>query len=279
MAWERRKGSRRRYYYHTVLQDGVVVKQYLGAACDAATRIVAKADEITKSQKQAARLVAQTERELCKSIAEDFKSLEHQFRTLLRADLMSRGFFHRYGAWKKMKPRNRTSAPSDAAESLPPTERLAYLVERANRGDPDALDDIRRALADHPFITETVGDLSAHVERTLIGAIAGTQVFLAESLKLQAEDFRTQLGGGQHVTAMEKMLIDHVILAWLELNHARMMSIDSSAQRGETRFRQDLVDVASRRLATAMAELVKVRKLLGNDVVATEPDTTSTDES
>src|SRR5258706_92641 len=103
---------------------------------------------------------------------------------------------------------------SRKSETGPAVAVLERLAARAPTGDPAAVVDLRRVLDKNPDIWQSVGDLSAHVERTFISLLAGRNELVAESIRRQISALRRSLGYGSDTPA-QRLLADEIVACWL----------------------------------------------------------------
>jgi len=145
----------------------------------------------------------------------------------------------------------------------PPAEaEIRDLLERARRGDADALPGLRAALDGHPEVWRSYGDLAAHAQAAWIGLIGGPDLALGEALGRRAAALRAELAGPAS-TPIEALLAERVVACWLQVNY----SDAAAAQAGgvslkQAAFAQQRQDAAHRRYLTALGALATVRRLL-----------------
>jgi hypothetical protein len=100
---------------------------------------------------------------------------------------------------------------------------LLSLVEEANRGDDEALAQLRAFLDIHPEIWETVGDLAKLAEQYWIDLVVDQEFLAIESVTRYVEKLRADLLGPEP-TRMERVLVDEVVAAYLAARHADLMA-------------------------------------------------------
>ena len=154
--------------------------------------------------------------------------------------------------------------PNPQAEAGPrqKEDELARLVGRAERGDLAVLPALREALAAHPSMWQTYGDLALQAEGALVRVAAGSNLLLAESLLLKLRALKTELGGDGD-SPLERLLIARVAATWLQVSYHDTM-VTQAAGGGEARLRalQRQQDGASRRHLASIKQLAVVRRLL-----------------
>ncbi len=139
------------------------------------------------------------------------------------------------------------------------------LVKKTEKSDPKPEDvqALRKYLTEHPEVWRVLGDLSEFAYSRLVDATVGDQVGLRESLKAGRLALREELGY-QEASALERLLIDQIVLCWLRLNHVEfsytaMLRRDTPLSIGDYWDRK--LSAAQRRYLRACETLARVRKL------------------
>ena len=132
----------------------------------------------------------------------------------------------------------------------------------ANSGDEAAVAWLRKFLDDNPQVLANVGDLARIAENTWIALISERSALVAESVRRQLGQLKSELIG-ENPQTIEKMLGDQVIATWLEVKYMETLSAD---QKGASVTQAALVlkkvESAQRRHLNAIRSLVQTRKLL-----------------
>ena len=146
-------------------------------------------------------------------------------------------------------------------------EAFGLLVQRANSGDEQALQELRHVLDTCPQIWKHVGGIGGHAELSLIRLIAGGNRLLLESLQRNIAEMRAELSRPS-ASALEKLAVQRVTACWLQLQHADAASSapDQTLQQG--RFWALEQDRAHRRYLSAVKQLTTLRQLLPSNVEA-----------
>jgi hypothetical protein len=154
--------------------------------------------------------------------------------------------------------------PNPQAEAGPRQgeDELARLVGRAERGDLTVLPALREALAAHPDLWQTYGDLSLQAEGALVRVAAGSNLLLAESLLLKLRALKAELGGASP-SPLERLLVERVSASWLQTNYFDGL-LAQAAGAGESRLKvlRQQQDAAHRRHLAGIKQLALVRRLL-----------------
>jgi hypothetical protein len=109
---------------------------------------------------------------------------------------------------------------NETAEPVIPAE-VQRAVVAANSGDASALPALKKALADHPELIDRLGDLAAHVERSLVSLVAGPSRAASGAVVAHLAKMRKELGEDAS-TPLEKLLIKRVALCWLAVHAAEI---------------------------------------------------------
>ena len=144
---------------------------------------------------------------------------------------------------------------------------LITLVARTNKAKPEREDVValRTHLENHPGLWRLIGDLSASTYQKLVEAAAGGQTAVAESLHVGRDAMRGELGY-QTASALERLMIDQVVLCWLRLNHTEQRY--TAAFEGTVKIPIPVADYWERRLSSSQRRfqracegLARIRKL------------------
>ena len=94
------------------------------------------------------------------------------------------------------------------------------LVRKTQKDKPRQKDveALRSHLEEHPELWRIVGDVAQHAFVKLADVVSGDQEALRASLEAGQSAMRKELGFAQ-ASALERLLIDRVILCWLRLHH------------------------------------------------------------
>jgi hypothetical protein len=142
-------------------------------------------------------------------------------------------------------------------------EELRLLVERARRGEHDVLPRLRALLDGRPDVWRHAGDLGRHAEAAWVDLVCGADLFLKESIHRRLAELKAGLFGASTPTALEELLVQRVVVCWVEAHHADI----SLAQAKDSSLKQSaaltqLQDRAQHRLLAAVAALTSARRLL-----------------
>lgn len=143
-------------------------------------------------------------------------------------------------------------APAERHDVPVTRDEFDQLLRRVVAGDKLAADELQDLLGRPEF--RGIGDLALHVQRLLIALAAGENAMLAEAIRLDLERLRGELCGDGD-TALIRLAIDRLLLAWLEAS-----VLDASAIAADKPDLERRREAASRRLERAMRLLHDLRR-------------------
>jgi CRP-like cAMP-binding protein len=143
-------------------------------------------------------------------------------------------------------------------------EELHDLLRLAEKGEEDAVPEIRQILNEHPDLAWRFVDVAHIAEDALIEEMTKEGDLAAKELiRCQLEAMREQIAGNNS-PPLERLLSERVVLTWLELQlfealYAKNMPKLTIAQ---AEHHQKRLDRAHRRHLSAIGALAQIRKLL-----------------
>lgn len=145
----------------------------------------------------------------------------------------------------------------------PSTDQLWELLRNANQGDRGALARLQIALngPNGDELVQFCGDLVQQAERSLLESTVinapGTQRVIRETLLRMRTDL-----GWEASPRLEQLLIERVVLTWLQLHLAELAQAQSTSQhRPSSRYMDERIDRLHRRHLSAIKSLSTVRRL------------------
>lgn len=159
----------------------------------------------------------------------------------------------------ELAPKEKTAAKS----ALQEYKALAKKIKPANPREADVRA-LRDLLANNPDLWRETGDLAHFSVRAVLGRLP---VGLRVSMEFGTEQIKKQYGYAD-APSMEKLLIDHVLISWLQLQKTTMnyeASMIGDVPLAVAALWEHRLDSATRRYLLSMATLAKVRKLRGAD--------------
>ncbi len=157
--------------------------------------------------------------------------------------------------------------PSQAKPSPPKTypPELQVLLEKASRGDQSVLPEVKKAFDEHPELAAQMGDLVWHAQESLLALVAGSCLTAREAIGRQAAALRQRLAATA-TSELEKLLIDRVVISWIEVYHGDIelaqYLLQSSRAEPSAQAAQRRLDRAHARYLSAIKALATTHKLL-----------------
>ncbi len=141
-------------------------------------------------------------------------------------------------------------------------EEILQVLERAKDGDETVTEQVREMLTICPeFAGSLGGDLAQITERLLSTAVAGDDIAFREAIKLKMEVLRQDLAGPA-ATPLEALLVDRIVICWLQVQMADIAQAKGEAQTITLeKFQLCRQDSANRRYLAAIRSLATIRKM------------------
>jgi hypothetical protein len=158
----------------------------------------------------------------------------------------------RAGREKRQKPRR---------PKFPTREQFDLLVKRADDGDRDARDRLRKLMDAHPQLWKRAGDLAVHAQLSLIRLISKEEWFLGESIGRRLEELRRDLEA-PFPTPLEKLAIERVVAAWANLYCVETIGVSVEGDLAERNYWLKKQDQAHRQYLSATKSLMLVQGML-----------------
>ena len=160
------------------------------------------------------------------------------------------------------------SAISQAAmeESGKSVEKLRGLLGKAEKGDEDAVPEIRQILDERPDLAWQFVDVAHFAEEALIEKMSGEEdLAVKEIMRCQLKAMREEIAG-ENPSPLERLLAERVVATWLQIQlfetlYARGMS-KRSMTIAQDSYHQKRLDQTYRRHLSAIRALAQMRKLL-----------------
>jgi hypothetical protein len=151
-----------------------------------------------------------------------------------------------------------------ASEKIYPIE-LKELLLRAEKGDESVLPDLRQALDRYPDLVHRAADLVQAARDAVLKWAAGSRLATRELFAREAAALRERLAATAS-SELEKLLVDRVVLSWLEVYTADIRFVDRTEVGAEgtpsAQAVRDILDRAHRRYLTAIRCLATVQRLV-----------------
>jgi hypothetical protein len=161
------------------------------------------------------------------------------------------------------------AAPPSPERTMTQAEAFAEVVRRANEGSEKHLKGLREILDKSPHIWKTAGDISVMAQRAWIELLASGDKLVEEATVRQVKAMKVELTGPDS-TPLEKLVIDHVTVAWLALQHGEANAAEMGGTIGLGLFRLRRAESAAKRFNSAVRTLTLLRTLLPKPTATTE---------
>lgn len=143
---------------------------------------------------------------------------------------------------------------------MPTMEAMHELTARANRGDPDALQDLRKLLDSHPDVWQHLGDLGRCAEVALIDVMVDGNELLRESINRSVAKMKKELLS-DNPAELERICVQRVVANYLETQWYSIKSPDPKGELAWAKFALRRKESAERRLQQSIRSLIWVQKL------------------
>lgn len=285
MAWEARGDNR--YYYRKAWQDGRCVSLYLGSGQAAA--MMATYDARMQHAAATARRAELDHRQQINAGSQAVKELAAELRLVVSAVLIANDYHQHKRQWRKrmrpghlaygeMSPIPAALLPPDPKEvqrgldalgdafRMPGLENVAVedMTAEMAQNEKKRRATIRQVLNDYPCIWPHLRTRISKTGELLIKVMAGSKDSVRGQMAMHMlTGMRTELGYDTS-PLLEQMLIEHVTLAYLDLdiiqNFYAQSALDSHTYAAGTYWDRRLTS-AQHRYLRAVESLARVRRL------------------
>jgi len=157
----------------------------------------------------------------------------------------------------------RREAMRDKFESEHSESELYAIIKATNRENPSRgdIERLRTYLEQHPDEVEKLGNLANHVETQVLES-AFNSVLTKKATYMHMADMRVAMGYDA-ASAVEKGLIDNIVLCWLRLHicefHYEKYTVNASIDRAL--FWEKVLSATQKRYLRSVEALARIRKL------------------
>jgi hypothetical protein len=272
VALEHREG--RIYYYYMSRRVGVCVRRVYGGS-GLRAELAAQFDAVARQERK---LDALSHRVKLDAVQNENAAIR---RWLVDADgviaeALQRAGWHRVRRqWRKRRGTTVTAISTVGELSWVPSGLLAQAgplaadtLEKAKKKDKTALKAVDSFL-DNPAARAMWGDIGRHVLEKWVQLYAGKNLLMEQAMIRFASDLRSKLAG-ENPTALDVLLAERVVLAWLFVNWSEYQYACLAAQLSikETELHLKRIEMANRNLLAAARTLAKVRRARLPDLLA-----------
>jgi hypothetical protein len=153
---------------------------------------------------------------------------------------------------------------SEPSKEIEPSTaaKLSALVDRAQAGDASTLPQINKILDECPEIWTRLGDLEGLAEKAWVAVLAEKNPLIVEAIGRTLAKMRSDLSGEENPTQIEKVLIDQVVLCWLQVKALEFNTANQEKSSGGKTNRPHIqLELAHRRHLSALKALTDLRRL------------------
>jgi len=157
-----------------------------------------------------------------------------------------------------------TISKGELEESGKTVEKLHALLRLAEKGEEDAVPEVRQILSEHPDLAWQFVDVAKVAEDALIEVITKEgDLATKELIRCQLEAMREQIAG-KNSSALERLLSERVVVTWLEVQLFEALYAQNMCKLTlpQAEYHQKRLDRAHRRHLSAIGALAQMRKLL-----------------
>lgn len=145
--------------------------------------------------------------------------------------------------------------------SAPTQAEVKALLQQAEQGDRTVLPALRAYMDLAPGLWAQRGDLALVMQQMLIGLVASKSLVVQETIARKCTALTQELAGPTP-SPLERLLVERVVLCWLQLHYAeglRLQTKEVTSQQEE--FHQRRISKMHTRYLSAIRTLAQVRRL------------------
>ena len=263
MATEKRND--RTFYYHATREGNRTRKQYIGSTDDPWVAWYLRHRGLRQATHNARRQAMARVRDFHEELDAAREKFERWTHGIAEAWLGTQG--HRIDPrtkdWRKMR---RAPGQPEPIRELS-RDRFEAIVAQAERGDEQAIEQLRGIIRANPEAFAPLGDLAEHCSRLIVNQFVRDNVAARESLLLNARELEKSLGI-EDASPTERLLIQRVAVAWLDLQHAQFESSQHRDSKTDQKYFDARLERAQKRHADAVLNLERLRVIRGESQAA-----------
>lgn len=281
MAAENQTQKVTRYLYKTQRVNGKVIRKYIGKADSPMACLMVQKNRLQRAKQQSHLAEVRKEqahfKELCQVIrlrdqlVRRARKIEAETPKRSNNSALVQRRPNMNGA-KQTIPMSPTAEPPAETVSQ---EQILELHGQAKRGDQASAAQLREIIQNNDQLRRTMGNLTQHVERAVIRLITDNDPAYVEAMRLQLVEMRRSLLGTGEPSETEKLLIDDIVLLWLESSYTRLAALQPQQHIRDARFWEDRTERAHTRYLNAIDQLHSWRKPAKNSAEKSTETTTS----
>jgi hypothetical protein len=261
MNWQQRDGQR--YLYRNRRRDGKVVTEYLGAGETAERRY--EDEQVRQSAAAAAAVSRRAEAERWQHALDLADAFGDKVRQIAHSTLCSAGYHqHARSTWRRRRKMTTAMEATPATEAPETSISDEEIYQRAVMGDEAVRPLLGDLFSRQQELHRDAGNLGVTAELTWVALAAKGNLILEASVPAHMAKLKAELAGPEP-TPLERLLVDQVVLAWLQSNCAAIIDGSLAGLAGSSKEADDAQmrhDRAQKRYLSALKTLATVRKLL-----------------
>lgn len=148
--------------------------------------------------------------------------------------------------------------------SAPTPDEVKTLLRKAEKGDSTVLPALRTWMDRTPGYWEPMGDLAKVAREALIEHASGKKNLLVQETLTRKCAALTQELTGPTPSPIERLLVERIVLCWLQFYYAECLyvqSLEDSLTIRQAEFHQQRISKAQARYLSAIRTLAHVRRL------------------
>jgi hypothetical protein len=143
-------------------------------------------------------------------------------------------------------------------------QEVKTLLRKAEKGDTTVLPALRTYMDRTAGYWEQVGDLANSARETLIQKLSGDKNFVVQEAHRRKCAALTQELAGATPSPLERLLVERIVLCWLDLYYAECLyaqNLGESLTIRQAEHRQQRLSKAQARYLSAIRTLAQIRRL------------------
>ncbi len=266
MAFEKRRGSSAKYYYVTNPQRPTRKNRYVGSSRSLPASVVAMVHQHQRDRLREIRTRIREEIRAYRELEKSHRAIASRVRRHFRVELLLLGLSTHNEQMKPMAPITPRTAAPDQNETEDTWDYVERLRLRANRGDTESLAKLREVIRRRPELWNQTGDIMAASRETLLTLLSPKDAAGREAIRQYVENLGRELEAEGRGTALEKLLIEHLVLSTLQVEVTRVgMSggLAPLARKSDVRYWAARHEIATQRFQSTCQMLYDIRKTHG----------------
>lgn len=249
----------KRYVRRSERVGDQVHTHYIGNLNDPITRVLVQSDELSQALKRSASDSDERELERQHQLEPCQQYLATRVTRLLGRERQRQGREQeKHGSHQRISCME-TTLETGLVHVSRSRDEWDEIVEDAAQGDEMALAELKEILYANPAVRELLGDLSRHVQTTLIDIVGAQSIATREALKIQIGALRNELHH-RNADPLERLVIEQVITTKLDLAIQQIGCAQPRVKETHRRRWEGRLDRAQKRHLAALSALAEITK-------------------